>query len=116
TSAAGVSPAPTATEANANVIPAGKALASVRPQALEKGKSGAAKPLAAEPFAFANFTGRPANARTKESPMDTKFFPPEIRADVDYIYDFNHPKDDPIGGSSEVFRSSEVQITQLGVG
>jgi len=24
--------------------------------------------------------------------MDTKFFTPEIRADVDYIYDFNHPQ------------------------
>jgi Putative beta-barrel porin-2, OmpL-like. bbp2 len=47
---------------------------------------------------------------------DTKFFTPEIRADVDYVYDFNHPKDDTIGGSSEVFRSDEVQVTQLGVG
>jgi len=115
-SAGGVSPAPTATEANANVIPAGKALASVSPQALEKGKSGAAKPLAAEPFAFADFTWLTGNARTKESPMDTKFFTPEIRADVDYIYDFNHPKDNTIGGSSEVFRANEVQVTQLGVG
>src|ERR1700719_2585016 len=115
-SAAGVSPAPTATEANANVIPAGKALASVSPQALEKGKSGAAKPLAAEPFAFADFTWLTGNARTKESPMDTKFFTPEIRDDVDYIYDFNHPKDNTIGGSSEVFRANEVQVTQLGVG
>ena len=115
-SAAGVSPAPTATEANANVIPAEKALASVSPQALEKGKSGAAKPLAAEPFAFADFTWLTGNARTKESPMDTKFFTPEIRADVDYIYDFNHPKDNTIGGSSEVFRANEVQVTQLGVG
>jgi len=35
---------------------------------------------------------------------------------VDYVYDFNHPKDDTIGGSSEVFRSSEVHVTQLGVG
>jgi hypothetical protein len=56
------------------------------------------------------------NPRTKESPLDTKFFTPEIRADVDYIYDFNHPKDDTIGGSSEVFRSNEVQVTQLGIG
>ncbi len=48
--------------------------------------------------------------------MDTKFFTPEIRADVDYIYDFNHPKDNTIGGSSEVFRANEVQVTQLGVG
>src|SRR5205807_3216800 len=65
---------------------------------------------------FADFTWLTGNARTKESPMDTKFFTPEIRADVDYVYDFNHPKDDTIGGSSEVFRSSEVQVTQLGVG
>lgn len=76
----------------------------------------AGKPAKAEPFAFADFTWLNGNARTKESPMDTKFFTPEIRADVDYIYDFNHPKDDTIGGSSEVFRSNEVQVTQLGVG
>lgn len=74
------------------------------------------KPAKAEPFAFADFTWLTGNARTKESPMDTKFFTPEIRADVDYVYDFAHPKDDTIGGSSEVFRSSEVQVTQLGVG
>src|SRR5712664_266405 len=76
----------------------------------------AGKPEKAEPFAFADFTWLTGNARTKESPMDTKFFTPEIRADVDYVYDFNHPKDDTIGGSSEVFRSNEVHVTQLGVG
>lgn len=70
----------------------------------------------AEPFAFADFTWLNGNPRTKESPMDTKFFTPEVRADVDYVYDFNHPKDDTIGGSSEVFRSNEVHVTQLGVG
>jgi hypothetical protein len=70
----------------------------------------------AEPFSFADFTWLNGNARTKEVPLDTKFFTPEIRADVSYIYDFNHPKDDTIGGSSEVFRSNEVQLTQLGVG
>jgi hypothetical protein len=76
----------------------------------------AAEPPKAEPFAFADFTWLNGNARTKELPMDTKFFTPEIRADISYIYDFNHPKDDTIGGSSEVFRSKEVQVTQLGVG
>jgi hypothetical protein len=74
------------------------------------------KVIASEPFAFADFTWLNGTARTKESPMDTKFFTPEIRADVDYVYDFNHPKDDTIGGSSEVFRSNEVHVTQLGVG
>src|SRR6267154_5082731 len=91
-------------------------VAVLGPQATEKGKSGAAKTPATEPFAFADFTWLNGNARTKESPMDTKFFTPEIRADVDYIYDFNHPKDNTISGSSEVFRANEVQVTQLGVG
>jgi Putative beta-barrel porin-2, OmpL-like. bbp2 len=103
-------------EPGANVIPAEKALASANRQATEKGKSGGAKTPATEPFAFADFTWLNGNARTKESPMDTKFFTPEIRADVDYVYDFNHPSDDTIGGSSEVFRSNEVHVTQLGVG
>jgi hypothetical protein len=74
------------------------------------------KPAKAEPFAFADFTWLNGNPRTKDTPYATSFFTPEIRADVDYVYDFAHPKDDTIGGSSEVFRSNEVQVTQLGVG
>lgn len=70
----------------------------------------------AEPFAFADFTWLNGNSRERDVPLDTKFFTPEVRVDVDYIYDFHNPKDDTIGGSSEVFRSSEVQLTQLGVG
>jgi Putative beta-barrel porin-2, OmpL-like. bbp2 len=70
----------------------------------------------AEPFAFADYTWLNGNPRTKDLAFDSKFFTPEIRADVDYIVDFNHPSDDTIGGSSEVFRSSEVHVTQLGVG
>ena len=78
--------------------------------------TGAKNPTKAEPFAFADWTWLNGNPRTKSAAFDSTFFTPEIRADVDYIYDFNHPKDDTIGGSSEVFRSSEVQVTQLGVG
>ena len=73
-----------------------------------------AKP--AEPFAFADWTWLNGNPRTKTPAFDSPFFTPEIRADVGYVYDFNHPADDTISGSSEVFRSSEVQLTQLGVG
>jgi hypothetical protein len=75
-----------------------------------------AKPSKAEPFAFADWTWLNGNSRVKEPPFDTKFFTPEVQADVDYIIDLNHPKDDTIGGSSEVFRAYEVQLTQLGVG
>jgi Putative beta-barrel porin-2, OmpL-like. bbp2 len=81
-----------------------------------QGQPSAAPLEKTEPFAFADFTWLNGNARTKDLAMDTKFFTPEIRADVDYIYDFNHPKDNTISGSSEVFRANEVQVTQLGVG
>jgi len=75
-----------------------------------------AKPEKAEPFAFADWTWLNGNARTKTPAFDSKFFTPEIRFDAAYIYDFNHPKDDTIGGSAETFRSQEFQLTQLGVG
>jgi putative OmpL-like beta-barrel porin-2 len=103
-----MSPAPVA----ANVVSPAVAVATMKSQE----QASAAKPGKAEPFAFADFTWLNGNARTKELAMDTKFFTPEIRADVDYIYDFNHPKDNTISGSSEVFRANEVQVTQLGVG
>lgn len=79
----------------------------------------AAAPREAEkpaPFSFADFSWLNGNSRIKEVPFDTKFFTPEVRADVDYVYDFKHPKDDTIGGSSEIFRANEFQVTQLGVG
>jgi len=79
-------------------------------------ESGVVKAPKAEPFAFADWTWLNGNPRTKEPAFDSKFFTPEIRADVAYHYDFNHPKDDTIGGSSEVFRSNEVGLTHLGVG
>ena len=101
-----------AAEATANVVPGTLTTALGKKQ--EQTASG--KPARAEPFAFADFTWLNGNARTKDLAMDTKFFTPEVRADISYIYDFNHPKDDTIGGSSEVFRSKEVQVTQLGVG
>jgi len=88
----------------------------VQTQALSTSPAPPQKPTKAEPFAFGDFTWLNGNPRTKDIPLDTKFFTPEIRSDVDYIVDFNHPADDTIGGSSEVFRANEFQLTQLGVG
>ena len=98
-----------ATSAGANAGSPGTEALS--PQTVAPGK-----PAKAEPFAFADWTWLNGNARTKTPAFDSKFFTPEIRADIDYVYDLNHPKDDTIGGSSEVFRSNEVHVTQLGVG
>ena len=61
-----------------------------------------------EPFSFADFSWLNGNSRVTETPFATKFFTPEIRADVDYVYDFAHPPDDTIGGSSEIFRHERV--------
>jgi hypothetical protein len=70
----------------------------------------------AEPFAFADFTWLTGNPRTKESPLETKAFTGELRVDTDFVHDLNHPKDNTIGGSSEIFRSNEIQVTQFGIG
>jgi len=69
-----------------------------------------------EPFAFADFTWLTGNPRTKESPLNAAVFTGEFRADVNFTQSFNHPIDDTIGGSSEIFRSGEIQVTQLGIG
>jgi hypothetical protein len=90
--------------------------ASVETTAPSTKPSASEKPKKEEPFVFADWTWLNGNPRTKTIPMDTKFFTPEIRTDTSYIYDFNHPSDDTIGGSSEVFRANEFQVTQLGVG
>ena len=72
------------------------------------------KPI--EPFSDADWTWLNGNPRTKDIYWDTKFFTPEIRADTNYVANFNHPADHTIGGSSELFRSYEVQLEQFGVG
>jgi hypothetical protein len=71
---------------------------------------------AAEPFAFADFTWLNGTSRTKDSPLATKVFTGEFRADTSYIYDFNHPKDHTLGGTSESGRTNEFQVQQLGIG
>jgi hypothetical protein len=69
-----------------------------------------------DPFAFADFTWLTGNPRTKDAPLDTKAFTGEFRVDTNFTYSFNKPIDDTISGSSEIFRSGEVQLTQLGIG
>ena len=57
-----------------------------------------------------------SNGRVVDTPMATKYFTPEFRADVNYILDFNHPEDDTMGGSTESFRAEEFQLEQLSFG
>jgi Putative beta-barrel porin-2, OmpL-like. bbp2/Carboxypeptidase regulatory-like domain len=68
------------------------------------------------PFAYGDFSWLNGSPRTKDTVLDTKFFTPEIRFDTHYMEDFNQPIDHTIGGSTESFRSGEVQIEQASVG
>jgi hypothetical protein len=122
-------PAPPVTSAKATVpvapITPVKAVAPTESSSSVAPISAAAPPAQApaeakvakiEPFSDADWTWLNGNPRTKEIFWDSKFFTPEIRADAVYVYDFNHPTDHSMGGSSELFRSQELQLTQLGVG
>ncbi len=68
------------------------------------------------PFSDWDWTWLNGNPRNKDVAFDSKFFTPEIRADITYNYDFNKPIDNSMGGSSELFRSNEIQLEQLGIG
>jgi hypothetical protein len=68
------------------------------------------------PFAFGDFTWLNGSPRNKDTVLDTKFFTPEVRFDTNFIIDFNQPIDHSMGGSTEEFRSGEVQIEQASVG
>jgi hypothetical protein len=74
------------------------------------------KPEPTVPFAYADWTWLNGTARTKDAVWDSKFFTPEIRFDTNFISSFNHPQDDTIGGSTEIFRSNEVQVEQISFG
>src|SRR3984893_9295989 len=69
-----------------------------------------------EPFSYAGWTWMNANGRQHDSPWSTKYFTPEFRADVHYMDDFNHPRDNSMGGATESFRSNEWQLEQLSLG
>ena len=75
-----------------------------------------AAPKPAEPFAFADFSWLNGNCRQNESILDTKYFTGEFRVDTNLVYDFNHPQDHTLAGSSELGRTNEVQVQQLGIG
>ena len=123
TAAASVAPAaPAAVASQPAPAPPAAATVAAEPARAEQPAQAAQTPPATPavdtvtPFADADWTWLNGNPRNKDTAFDTKFFTPEIRADLSYTYDFNRPQDDSIGGSSEIFRSNEIQVEQLGVG
>jgi hypothetical protein len=69
-----------------------------------------------EPFAFADFTWLNGNSRQVDFPLTTAAFTGEFSFDANYVFDFAHPKDDTLIGSTNSGRTGEFQVEQLGVG
>jgi hypothetical protein len=69
-----------------------------------------------EPFAFADFTWLNGNSRQHKPTFDYPAFTGDVRVDTNYVFDLNHPSDHTLVGSSELGRTDEVQVQQLGLG
>ena len=115
-------PAPAAATAASAAAPAAPpsavtaaAIASVVPEALQAPEPGPAVDTQT-PFAVGDIGWMNGTTRNQTPIFDTKFFTPEVRFDVDYLQDFNNPKDHTIVGSTEEFRSGEFQIEQVSFG
>jgi Putative beta-barrel porin-2, OmpL-like. bbp2 len=87
----------------------------VQPQEAQT-QAAPSKPQPSVPFAYADWTWLNGNPRNKNVVWDSKFFTPEIRLDAHFIHSYNHPRDDSLGGSTEIFRSNEVQVEQISFG
>ncbi len=68
------------------------------------------------PFAFGDFTWMNAVPRNHDSVFDGKYFTGEFRWDSNYIYDYNHPIDHSLGGTTEGTRTGEFVLQQLNLG
>ena len=111
-----------ATPAPAQPVAATPATADVATPATAQESSTAAPEISAErttaaaPFSKDDWTWLNGNPRTKDTPLATKYFTPEIRFDANYIEDYNQPKDHTMGGATESFRNGEFQLEQASVG
>jgi putative OmpL-like beta-barrel porin-2 len=74
------------------------------------------KQTKSDPFAWADWTWMNGTSRNTDTPLATKYFTPEVRFDTNFMEDYNQPIDHTLGGSTESFRSGEVQLEQLSFG
>ena len=106
--------------------PSGAALASTLPNPLHAAPSTPqqatvsneqpAAPAEPEPFGFADFTWLNGNSRETDFPLQGKYFTGEVSADANFTYSLAHPIDHSLVGSSEIGRTSELQVEQFGIG
>jgi hypothetical protein len=114
--AAPASATPTDTAAPAQPSLSGAASPALAPAQQAAASPAPAPPTPSVPFAYADWTWLNGNPRNKDAVWDSPFFTPEIRFDTNFVSSFNHPKDDSLGGSTEIFRSNEIQVEQISFG
>ena len=68
------------------------------------------------PFAYADYTWMNAVPRNHDAVLDGKYFSGEFRVDTNYIYDWNHPIDHTLIGTTEGERTGELVIQAVNVG
>src|SRR5208337_2895273 len=111
--------APAAQPASSNAIAPAAELGAMKAASAPvdpKQDAKTAKAPPSQPFAYADWTWLNGTSRNKDAVWDSKYFTPEFRVDTNYIEDYNQPKDHTMGGSTESFRSGEVQLEQLSFG
>ncbi len=104
--AAEATPAPPGDSQDAAQTPAAQAAAPAAPAPVDL----------QTPFAFGDFTWMNAVPRNHDSVFDGKYFTGEFRWDSNYIYDYNHPIDHSLSGTTEGTRTGEFVLQQLNVG
>ena len=82
----------------------------------DPGAPAAEAPVAAEPFAWGDFSWLNGGSRQTRRLLDNRYFTPQIDIDVNYTYSFNHPIDDTVVGSTALARNNELEIAFLGFG
>ncbi|MGD0830602.1 MAG: outer membrane beta-barrel protein [Terracidiphilus sp.] len=104
------------TDASSSAAPLGQAATPPPPVAAPAPPEISAERLTKEAPFPGDWTWLNSAGHNVDSPMATKYFTPEFRADANYILDYNHPGDDTMGGATESFRSDEWQLEQVSIG
>src|SRR6202034_3798305 len=69
--------------------------------------------MKSDPVSLDDWTWLNGTPLNLDTPLATKYFTPEVRFDTNYMEDYNQPKDHTMGGSTESFRSDEIQLEQM---
>jgi hypothetical protein len=101
-----------------SVVPPGPQAAAPAPAGQAPDATPAAPPPVdlETPFAYGDFTWMNSVPRNHDSVLDGKYFSGEFRVDTNYIYDYQHPIDHTLIGTTEGERTGEFIIQALNVG